>query len=335
MMGNSGFEIDESDDSVQSLAPPSQLDRFEGIAFSSSGNIIGVAASDTHTVYLYRRKANGRFEDTPYCSIGGSGSALNYPHDVAFSLSGDTELLAVAQRQGAIAVYEKNRADDTYGPDPVFVIRGPKTKLNLSDGVAFVPPDNDFLAACNLETGSITFYRRISLSPIGFGLKPAFELKHPSLSSPDGLGFTRCGRWLAVANHGNHSVSIYQRRKAFFTAGGFKYGPEPVTTIKDAGMRYAHSVAFTPATNHLVVTNAGANHFGVYEPTGHDSEMRWSQSPTLQKTVGRDSIFRDVNERNKMEGGPKGVAVHQNSLAICGSEYGIKIYSFRERAAAR
>jgi hypothetical protein len=63
--GNSGIEIDASDDAVQSLAPPSNLQRFEGIAFSSSGNIIGVATSDTNTVFLFRRKANGLFEDTP------------------------------------------------------------------------------------------------------------------------------------------------------------------------------------------------------------------------------------------------------------------------------
>ena len=66
MIGNSRFEIDASGDLVQSLAPPSNLQRFEGIAFSSSGNIIGVATSDTNTVFLFRRKANGLFEDTPY-----------------------------------------------------------------------------------------------------------------------------------------------------------------------------------------------------------------------------------------------------------------------------
>jgi hypothetical protein len=65
MTGNSGFEIGSSDDSVQSLAPPSNLQRFEGIAFSLSGNIIGVATSDTNTVFLFRRKADGLFEDRP------------------------------------------------------------------------------------------------------------------------------------------------------------------------------------------------------------------------------------------------------------------------------
>jgi len=332
---NSDIEIDASDDSVQNLTPPNNLQRFEGIAFSSSGNIIGVATADTNTVFLFRRKANGRFEDTPYGSINGATSGLKYPHDVSFTLSGDTELLAVAQRGGAITLYEKNRTDDNYSLDPVFEIRGPKTKLSFSDGVAFVPPNNDHLAACNLEIGSISFYHRIARSPIGFRLEPVFELKHGSLADPDGLAFSECGRWLAVANHGNHTVSIFQRRNRLLTGGKLKYGPKPVTIIKDPALRYPHSVAFTPETNHLVVTNAGANYFSVYEPKRHNFKMRWSQSPVLQKTVGPDSDFKEVNARNQMEGGPKGIAIHLSSLAICSPEHGVKIYSFRERHLAR
>ena len=329
--GNSAIEFDASGVSVQSLAPPNNLQRFEGIAFSSSGNVIAVATADTNTVYLYRRKANGRFEDAPYCNISGPSSGLNYPHDVSFSLLGDTELLAVAQRRGAITIYEKNRANDHYGPDPVFEICGPKTKLSFSDGVAFVPPNNDYLAVCNLEIGSISFYRRNSLTPVGFTLEPVFELKHRSLSSPDGLAFSQSGNWLAVANHGNHSVSIFQRRKSFLFGNKLRYGPAPVTVIKEPGLRHPHSVAFTPETNHLAVTNAGANYFSVYKPEMLSSNIRWSQSPVVRKTVGPDNIFKEVNACNKMEGGPKGLAIHKNSLAFCSPEHGVKIYSFRER----
>jgi len=335
MTGHSRFEIDASSDSVQSLDPPNKLLRFEGIGFSSSGNIIGVATAETNTVFLFRRKANGLFEDTPYWSIDGPRSRLKYPHDVSFSLCGDTELLAVAQRGGAIALYEKNRANEHYGPDPVFEICGPETRLNFSDGVTFVPPDNDYRAACNLESSRITFYRKTAGSSIAFKLDPVFELKHGSLFQPDGLAFSQCGKWLAVANHGNHTVSLYQRRDMIFSRRKLKYGPRPVTIIKDAGLRYPHSVAFTPKTNHLVVTSGGANYFSVYQPKRHYSKMRWSQSPVLQKTVGPDNIFKEVNARNIMEGGPKGVAIHKNSLAVCSPEHGVKIYSFRENLLDR
>ena len=61
----------------------------------------------------------------------------------------------------------------------------------------------------------------------------------------------------------------------------------------------------------------------------------WSATPVLQKIIGPESIFKEVNARNKMEGGPKGIAIHQNSLAICSPEHGIKIYSFSEHPVAR
>ena len=185
---SSGVEIESSDSSVQNLAPPNNLQRFEGIAFSTSGNIIGVATSDTNTVFLFRRKPDGSFEDAPYWSINGPASGLNYPHDLSFSLSGDTELLAVAQRAGSISIYEKNRANDNYGTDPAFEIRGPETGLDYTDGVAFVPPNNDYLAACNLRASRIVFYRKAPGSSIGFNLEPDFELKY-GVSQAGWLGF--------------------------------------------------------------------------------------------------------------------------------------------------
>jgi hypothetical protein len=320
------FAID-ADKSVQRIAPPSKAERFEGVGFSPSGNILGIATADTNAVLVFRKKADGRFEDAPYWRIGGPG--LNYP-DVSFAALGETELLAVAQRTGAIALYAKNPDNETYGLAPVLELSGPDSKLEFSDGVAFVPPHNEYLAACNLLWGTIHFYRRVSLSPIRFDVTPDFELKHPSVYHPDGLAFSRCGRWLATANHGHHSVSVFRRRNKLLSGGRLRYGPEPVTIIKDPRLRYPHSVAFSPQTNHLIVTNAGANYFCVYAAKRHFFGMRWSQSPMLQKTVGVEGTFKAVNTENKMEGGPKGVAIHANSLAVCSPEFGVEIYSFRE-----
>jgi DNA-binding beta-propeller fold protein YncE len=329
------IEINPTPDSIQSLALPSKLQRCEGIAFSSSGNIIAVATSDTDEVFLFRREADGRFGAAPYWSLAGPQSRLKYPHDVSFAPSGDGELLAVAQRRGAITIYRKNQADESYGPEPIFAISGPKARLRFSDGVAFVPPDHDHLAACNLETGTISFYRKTPGSPVCFDLEPVFELQHASLAHPDGLAFSRCGKWLGVANHGNHTVSIFRRRDRISPGRKLRYGPDPVTVIKDPGLRHPHSVAFSPETHHVIVTNAGANYFSVYAPTRHHAGVEWSQTPVLRKIVGPDSAFKEINARNKMEGGPKGVAIHQDRLAICSPEHGVRIYSVREPGTAQ
>lgn len=319
------LKIDDRPASVQNLRPEGKLERFEGLAFSTSGNVLGVATADTNAVLLYRRASDDTFETRPYFRLGG----LDYPHDLSFSMCGSEELLAVAQRTGALALF---RADGNggYNSEPVFEISGTETKLTHSDGVSFVPPYNDYLAACNLGTSSISFYRRTSLSPLRFALSPDFELTHSSIFHPDGLAFSECGRWLAVANHGNGSVSIFQRRSRLFASGKLMYGPEPVAVINDKRLRYPHSVAFTPRTNHLIVTNAGGNYFSAYAPRRSHFGLQWNKIPSGQTIVADEKVFVATNQDNSMEGGPKGLAVHGRTLAVCSPEIGIKIYSFEE-----
>ena len=108
-----------------------------------------------------------------------------------------------------------------------------------------------------------------------------------------------------------------------------KFRPAPVDVIRDPKLRYPHSVAFTPR-NHLVVTNAGANHFNVYAPKRRWCGTRWTSEAVAQVLVHDDQAFLDINMTNKMEGGPKGVAVHKNVLAVCSPQIGVKIYNFHE-----
>lgn len=328
--GNSGIEIDAAEDSVQNLVPRNNSQRFEGIAFSPSGDVIGVTASDANEVFLFRREPGGRFESEPFGSLSGPRSGLDYPHDISFCVAGGGAFFAVAQRTGSVSIYRMDEARGTCGTEPVFRISGPQARLNFSDGVAFVPPKMNLLATCNLETDLISFYRKTRGLSVHFEPRPSFCLKGGSLCRPDGLAFSENGEWLAVANHGNHTVSVFQRHRRILSALGPRYGPQPVTVIRDPGLRYPHSVAFTPIMNHLVVTNAGANYFSVYALSQMDSGSVWAQTPVLRQTVGRDTAFEKVNARNKMEGGPKGVAIHGNSLAVCSPEHGVLIYSFRE-----
>jgi 6-phosphogluconolactonase (cycloisomerase 2 family) len=322
-----GFNFDLESRVVQQIAPPSSSERFEGVAFSPSGDIIATATSDTNAVLLFRRAKDGRFEATPHQTIGRS-RPLDYPHDVSFAACDGSELLAIAQRSGSIVIYAKRGSEEFYGTEPVFEIRGSQSKLAHSDGVAFVPPHNEYLAACNLTTATISFFRRNSPTT-SFETTPEFELRHRSIFQPDGLAFSSCGTWLAIANHGNGSVSIFQRRSARKLAHTWAL----LTVIKDPQFRYPHSVAFLPRTAHLVVTNAGANYFGVYKPQDLLGNHR-SYHLVSQVTVDDDDSFKAINATNKMEGGPKGVATHGNTLAVCSPQIGIKIYSFRESSSS-
>jgi len=308
---------------VQQLEPKIAGQRFEGIGFSEFGDILGVVTADTNALLLFRRRSDGLLEEEPYQRIAG----LLYPHDVSFATCGDISSLAVAQRAGVVSVFQQMGPAALYDPEPVCEIRGPESRLETSDGVAFVPPRNDYLAACNLLSGTISFFRRTSVSPLRFEATPDFELRHESLDRPDGLAFSSCGSYLATANHGSHSVSIFKRRSRA-AKGESLYGPEPTIVITDPAFRHPHSVAVTPR-GHLAVTNAGANYFSIYRI----NRRFFAGAPPvyiLNQQANDESVFREVNAENKMEGGPKGIAVHGTTLAICGPEVGVKLYSFHE-----
>ncbi|HEV7701733.1 MAG TPA: hypothetical protein VGO43_15990 [Pyrinomonadaceae bacterium] len=328
--GKVRFRIDRSEDPVQNIAPFNESQRFEGVAFSPSGDVLAVVASDADTVLLFKRMENGRFEDAPFSFITGAASGINYPHDASFSDLGDSQLLAVAQRRGAISIFERPKPEPHFRRKPAFEILGAEARLSHSDAVAFIPSDNAQLAVCNLTNNTVSFYRRTSSSPIRFGLEPVFVLEHDSLCGPDGLTFSSCGRWLAIANHGDHTVSIFQRSSDSKDGHALRYEPEPVSVIAHPSLRHPHSVVFTPRTHHLVITSAGTNYFSVHEPTGPPHARVWSNAPVIQETVGSESIFREMNAQNKMEGGPKGIAIHDNTLAVCSPQYGVTIYTFRE-----
>jgi DNA-binding beta-propeller fold protein YncE len=310
---------------VQTLALSRQPQRAEGIAISPSGRTMAIATADTDTVLLYRREPGAAFDPEPCGVLSGPASRLQYPHDVAFAPSAYGELLAVAQRRGAIAVFRSDAVTGAFAPEPAFEITGAGSRLDFSDGVAFVPPRNDHLAACNLRTASVSFYRKHSDSPPIFDQHPCLEV-FQGLAEPDGLAFSPSGQWLAVANHGNHSVTVFERRNRAGSPDRFRFGPAPTVVIADASFRYPHSLAFTES-DHLVVTNAGANFFSVFAPVRARGGTRWSLLPEGQQVVGSESGFRAINAANKMEGGPKGIAIHRDTLAVCSPQHGVLVYA--------
>lgn len=310
------FTIDPTP--VQQILPAQSAARFEGVAYSADGSVLAAATADTNAALLFRRDADGKLSEQPFCVLEG----LVYPHDVAFSDERLGHAIAVAQRHGALALFE-GRADGTYDARPVSQLSGAGAKLVWSDGVAFMP-GTEYLAACNLTANAVTFYRLRSRAPLVFSSQPELVLTHPDMFNPDGLGFSADGRWLAVANHGNGTVTFFRRRR---TGGRLSFSRP--ATIAHPDFRYPHSVAFT-AGGHIAVTNAGANYLNVFRFSGGFLGRRPVLTPAAKLVINDDGAFRQINAHNKMEGGPKGVAIHGREIAVCSPEIGIKIYRFSE-----
>lgn len=303
---------------VQQIFPSKPAARFEGIAYSADGSVLAAATADTDAVLMFRRGADGAFAGLPFCILEG----LAYPHDVAFSDARLGHAIAVAQRGGVVAMFEA-RPDGSYRAEPVSQVSGETSQLSHSDGVAFVPGGRH-VAVCNLLTNAVTFYALRSRAPLSYSTEPELVLSHPDMLGPDGLCFSPCGRWLATANHGGGSLTFFRRRR---TPGWLAYS-HPATLI-DPDFRYPHSVAFTDG-GHLAVTNAGMNYVNLFRFSGGFLNRRPALTPVAKFSVGEEQTFREVNAENKMEGGPKGIAIHRNEIAVCSPQIGIKIFRFSE-----
>jgi hypothetical protein len=77
----------------------------------------------------------------------------------------------------------------------------------------------------------------------------------------------------------------------------------------------------------LIVTNAGGNFFSVYEPRRCHFGLKWNHLPPHKRLL---VTTKPANALNKMEGCPKGLAVHGNTIAACSPEIRIKLYSFQK-----
>jgi len=316
---------------LQRISPPGEGLRIEGIAFSSDGNLIGTVLSEGNQACLYQRqKDSHNFENEPFCILGDGNIVLDYPHDIAFSPDSESEFLAVALRPGPVVFFQKIPGELEYNAEPVQVLQGPEVALNYSDGVAFAPPVGDVVAVCDLAGDKINFYQfnRDSTLPVN-PVRPAYTITGAHINQPDGIAFSRCGRFLACTNHNENSITVFER-SATDSKNRYVFRQK----IVDETLIFPHSVQFSPEHAHLLVTCAGANYINVYHRTSkhehkHDMEL-WSESADQQLLAGSKQAFNCSNSTNKMEGGPKGITMSKDFVAFCRPETGIEIYPYEE-----
>jgi DNA-binding beta-propeller fold protein YncE len=312
--------------------PGEAISRPEGVAFSPCGGFVAIAEAGGDRVSVHARGSNGTPPREP-CRLEGPTSGIDYPHDVDFSPDG--RLLAVANRTGAaVTLYtRRNGEPGRYGPRPVWTIGGRRARLTYSEGVRFVPPLGNYIAAVSLANASVNFYRRGWLRRSRFATRPCFRLRGPEtkLHEPDGLAFSPDGALLAVANHGAHTVTIYARR-----ARSISYGPAPVAVLGTGAYRFhcPHSVAFHPDGLHLAISNAGARHVSVFRRATVGADARWSEAPVLELEACDAARFGSTNRDNTAEGGSKGVAFGDGCFGVCNEHFGLRVHRMDAARAA-
>jgi hypothetical protein len=131
------------------------------------------------------------------------------------------------------------------------------------------------------------------------------------LQIPDGIAYSADKRWIAVSNHINHSVYIYENVKSLGPAS------EPCAVLP--GITYPHGISFTACGHFLFVTAAGDPFIYGY----HNASGEWHgeyQPFTKFKSVDDETFTR--GHYNEQEGGSKGIDFAHNSgiLAMTCSE---------------
>lgn len=122
------------------------------------------------------------------------------------------------------------------------------------------------------------------------------------IQTPDGVAFSPDGRWIAVSNHTNQSVYIYENVKSLNPAS------EPCAVLP--GITYPHGITFSGCAQFLLVTAAGDPYIYVY----HNPSNKWHgeyQPFTKFKSLDDETFKR--GHYYEQEGGSKGICFAHNA----------------------
>lgn len=223
---------------------------------------------------------------------------FSYPHGLFWS-SNDT--LLVANRQGGVPVF---RIPPPAGEATLCELQ-PLLRLETAHpGLVETPGSVSARAlvcgcldvlVCNNYTHQVTQHL-VDLDGARPGAVAGSPLLARGLDIPDGVAHSPDGRWIAVSNHNEHCVRLYDTSRPL--------GPDAEPDARLLGVDYPHGLRFAAASRRVLVADAGAPFVHVYTcPDG-----RW------QGAHGHDCRLRVLDEEtflqgrsNPQEGGPKGL----------------------------
>ena len=139
------------------------------------------------------------------------------------------------------------------------------------------------------------------------------------IKTPDGLAFSSQGELLAITNHGDNSILLYQQ----IPQSGGRYTEFPVEIIRGehSNLHFPHSLSFHPSHEDLVVSNAGGKKTLLVFKKVATTFPRYAHIPEQVLEIYNPETVH-LQRRNPEEGGVKGVAISPDgqSLGLCASD---------------
>jgi hypothetical protein len=226
--------------------------------------------------------------------------SLKNPHGLEFI---DNKNLIVANREGVVTIFALPESGETgrvLNIDPVRSIgkAGLRKKINSPGSVCLVSSTEGRveILVCN------NYLHRVSRHVFSPGRKFGFPqnslLLENGLAVPDGIAINPDKTWIAVSNHKNQKIVLYDRR----TKLGRKSEPSGALF----GVTYPHGLRFSPDGRRLYVSDAGARDIHLFESA--DGNWRGERHSVASMNVLDEATFLRGNF-NPQEGGTKSIDI--------------------------
>jgi DNA-binding beta-propeller fold protein YncE len=273
------------------------LGRTEDVRFSPSNRRLAVAGflKDKITVFDVSIAISQNSKSITLTGAAEiSSTYLKQPHGLDFI---DDDKILVANRLGQVCIFELPLgATGSYELEPLAVIRS--DDISTPGSVAVFRNERGAYEAliCNNYVHRVTRHR--------LDLSAAYSTKNKVLLSkwldiPDSICVSKDTQWIAVSNHNNHAVFLYENNPSLNASSS----PDGILRSN-----YPHGVRFTSDGQFIFGASAGSPYVNIYEKG--DAAWRGVRSPLMSFRVLNNENFLRGQDGRRGDGGAKGIDIN-------------------------
>lgn len=286
-----------------------ELGRSEDIQFSPDQRRLAVVGFKQHRILLVdvevRGDAGALQVHLPSCLML-TGPSLKLPHGLSFL---DEDTIVVANRAGDVVFYAIPHVGQGETRAELQVLHeleaGPEHTVETPGSVQVRPLGEDLfeLLVCNNYANTVS--RHVIDRADQCRAVASSVLLRRGLTTPDGVTVDPTGRWIAISNHGEHALNLYQNTEQLHCDA------QPEGEAR--GADYPHAACFTPDGRFLLLADAGSPYVCIYAAR----EQGWSGAlqPTHKVRIMSDETFARGHVRPD-EGGAKGIDVDRSQRVL-------------------